>query len=285
MSVQRFMAALLVTFMLPACSSLLFYPERQLIGTPDQVGLAYQDAWFKSSDGTPLHGWMVAAQGPPRGTVLFLHGNAQNISYHLGAVHWLPEYGYNVFLFDYRGFGKSGGNTDLDGAHRDAEAALAHIRSRPDVDPDRLVVFGQSIGGVITVWLMAHDDRRGVRAVVLEGAFSNYRRITREKLGDVWLTWPFQWPLSFLMPNRYSPERVMGRIAPTPLLIVHGTADSIVPYHHAEYLYRAAGDPKTLWAVEDAEHISAFVPPRLEWRERLVKWLGNLLSPAASVNE
>ncbi|MDH5526584.1 MAG: alpha/beta hydrolase [Nitrospirota bacterium] len=280
-----FLTAALTGLLLSACGNLLLYPEAQLLGTPDQIGMAYQETTFTAADGTPLHGWFLPAEGEAKGSILFLHGNAQNISYHFGSVYWLPERGYNVFMFDYRGFGRSGGEKDLDGVYLDAEAALAHLRSRSDVDPDRLFVFGQSIGGAVTTWLMAHDSRVGVRAVILEGAFSDFRRITREKLGEIWFAWPFRWPLSFLIPNRYSPERVIGKITPTPLLIVHGTVDSIVPFHHARYLYRAAGDPKTLWVVEGAEHISAFVPQRPEWRDRLVGWLNDRVSPANSVGE
>ena len=105
--------SLLVTLQLGACTSLLFYPQRELVLTPDRVGLAYRDVWFKAADGTRLHGWFLpAGMNVVRGeacTVLFLHGNAENISTHIGNVAWLPGKGYNVFLFDYRGYGRSAG--------------------------------------------------------------------------------------------------------------------------------------------------------------------------------
>ncbi|MDH4230059.1 MAG: lysophospholipase [Nitrospirota bacterium] len=283
---------------LPACSRMLFYPEPQLLGTPDQLGMEYRDAIFTSSDGVVLNGWFLparkntggnsgqpggrpareTARGTARGTVLFLHGNAQNLSYHFGAVSWLPDQGYNVFLFDYRGFGRSGGKRGLAGAIRDASAALAHLRARPDVDPERLIVFGQSIGAAIAVDMVTRNERDGIRALILESPPASYRRIAREKLGGFFLTWPLQWPLSWLIPDRDSPERLIARVAPMPLLVVHGDADRVVPMRHGETLFAAAGPPKWFWRIPGGNHIEAFLPTRPAWREQLLTFMDDALA-------
>ncbi|MFQ5509208.1 MAG: alpha/beta hydrolase [Leptospirillia bacterium] len=264
--------------LLTGCSQLLFYPEHNLRWTPERVGLEFEEVGFSSTDGTPLHGWMLFPQGTERGTVLFLHGNAQNISTHLASVYWLPAHGFRVFLFDYRGFGKSGGSPSLAGAHQDAAAALALLRARPEVDPSRLIVFGQSIGAAISVHLVATDPVGGIRALVLESPLYGYRDITREKLGDIWLTWPLQWPLSFLMPDRYSPYRFIKDVSPIPLLIIHGEADVTIPPTHSERLFAVAGEPKTYWSVPGVKHIGALAPGT-GMQERLVTFLDDILGP------
>lgn len=262
--------AALAGWLLSGCSSLLFFPEQPLILTPDRLGLHYDEVHFQSADGTPLYGWFLPAEGPPKGTVVFMHGNAENISTHIGSVFWLPAEGFNVFLFDYRGFGRSGGKAKLGGVHLDAAAAIERARTLPGVDPDRLVVFGQSIGGAIAVYTVARVERRGVRMVVAESTFAGYRRIAREKLGSSWLTWAFQWPLSFLIPDRYSPGPVAARIAPIPLLVIHGDADPVVPLAHGRALYDMAAEPKRLWVVPGGGHIEAFARLGDTYRERLV---------------
>ena len=105
------------------CTSQFFIPMQQHVRTPTDIGLTYDNIGFESSDGTSLHGWWLPANGRAKATILFLHGNAENISTHIGSVHWLPAAGYNVFLFDYRGYGKSAGAVELDGIMRDAHGA------------------------------------------------------------------------------------------------------------------------------------------------------------------
>jgi len=200
-------------------------------------------------------------------TVLFLHGNAENISTHIASVRWLPERGYNVFLFDYRGYGRSAGEPSLLGLHLDTEAALATVFTMAEVDPDRIVVFGQSLGGTIAITALAQSAyRHRIRALVTEGAFSSYREIAREKLAAFWLTWPLQWPLSLTIDNQYKPREVIGRISPVPVLIIHGLADRVVSPHHAEALYAATDEPKELWLVPGADHIQAVRQPATQQR-------------------
>jgi hypothetical protein len=256
---RRLVLFVLVGLTVAGCSNLLFYPMRQQVLTPDRIGLSYRDVWFHADDGVNLHGWFLPAKGEAKGTVVFLHGNAENISTHIANVGWLPAKGFNVFLFDYRGYGLSDGRPTLEGAHRDAEAAIDAVFGLDDVDGGRVVVFGQSLGGSIAIVALARSPRRAqVRALVVEGAFSGYRRIAREKLADIWITWPFQVPLSYAMDNHFKPTEAISRLSPMPVLIIHGLDDTIVPSEHAKTLFAAAREPKALWLLPETGHIGAF---------------------------
>jgi fermentation-respiration switch protein FrsA (DUF1100 family) len=139
-------------------------------------------------------------------------------------------------------------------------------------------LFGQSLGAAVVVHLAAGQERSGLRVVVLESGFSSYREITRDKLAESFFTWLFQWPLSFLVSDRDRPRDDIMKIAPIPVLIIHGTADPVVPYHHAQVLYAAAREPKTLWTIPDAGHTSALGRYREIYRPRLVAFLDQYLA-------
>jgi fermentation-respiration switch protein FrsA (DUF1100 family) len=129
--IRRALVAALVSLLLAGCTGLIFQPLSQHLLTPDRLGLAYRDIRFTAADGVSLHGWFLPATAPRQGSVLFLHGNAQNISTHIASVAWLPGAGFDVFLFDYRGYGRSAGEPSLDGVHLDFSAAprLGSIRT------------------------------------------------------------------------------------------------------------------------------------------------------------
>ena len=115
---------------------MFFQPQTTQYMTPNEIGLAYEDVYFSSTDGTKLHGWFLPAQGKAKGTVLFLHGNAENISTHILSVYWLPAQQYNVFLLDYRGYGLSEGVPDLKGAQEDINIAMNYLLHRKDIDTE-----------------------------------------------------------------------------------------------------------------------------------------------------
>ena len=245
--------------MLALCSVLsgciegmLYHPDRVVYGTPERLGLAFERVSFQSRDGTRLSGWFIPATGvksakQAKATVIHFHGNAQNMSAHWEFVSWLPAQGYNVFVFDYRGYGESGGKPDIKGVYEDSNAAMDHVRGRTDVDGGRLLVFGQSLGGNNAIAVVGAGNHAGVRAVAIEATFFSYSTIANDKVSGAGL----------LLSDTYAAQKYIAAIAPVPLLLIHGTADQVIPYHHSQKLMQAARAPKTLITVPGGEHLDS----------------------------
>jgi len=258
--------------LLHGCTSVFFQPQRTMVITPARIGLEYRVVDLRTPDGVRLHGWYLPAQGEARGSVLFLHGNAENISTHIASVYWLPAQHYNVLLLDYRGYGESTGTPTLPGLVTDAETGIAWMAARPEVRARGMAVFGQSLGASLAVYAVAHSPYRDrIKALIIDSAFSSYRRIAREKLAAFWLTWPLQWPLALTVDDQYSPIYAIADISPIPLLVIHSVHDPIVPVSHAEALYAAAKQPKALWLMAQGGHIQALTHEAQ--RQRLTKYL------------
>ncbi|SHK23176.1 hypothetical protein SAMN05216369_1108 [Marinobacter antarcticus] len=246
------------------CSSLFFFPDRTTYITPDRLNLAYENVYLDTADGETLHGWWLPAESEPLGTIYFLHGNAQNISSHLLNVAWLPAEGYNVFTIDYRGYGKSTGAPDIEGALHDSETGLRWLTSQPDVKNTPVFLLGQSLGGALGLALASEWEQRNetpeLNGVILDGTFSGFRGIAREKLANFWLTWPLQAPLSWTIPGEYEGMDQIANISPVPIMIIHSVRDGIIPFHHGQALYEAAGEPKEFLQT-DTPHAATFVIP------------------------
>jgi fermentation-respiration switch protein FrsA (DUF1100 family) len=266
--------AALALLLLTGCSGLFFYPDQNTYITPDRLNLEFDDIFIKTPDGETLHGWWLPAQSEPKGTVYFLHGNAQNISSHIMNVAWLPKRRYNVFLIDYRGFGRSSGAPDIEGALQDAEAGLRWLVSRPEVQNQPLFLLGQSLGGALGTALASEWVKRKEQppldGVILDGTFSGFRAIAREKLGGFWLTWPFQIPLSWTITDEYEGSEYIAGINPVPVMIIHSVRDGIIPFHHGQQLYEAAEEPKTFLQT-DTPHASTFVIPA--YKEKVLEFM------------
>lgn len=277
----RSLAVFCLGLALCGCTNLFLYPDR-VHHLPDRaLGTPAEDVWITAPDGSSLHALFLPAQGRARATLLFLHGNAENLSSHVHAVSWLPAQGYAVLALDYRGFGRSQGVADVDAIHEDAAATLAWLAARDPAVTGPLVVYGQSLGGSVAIRLVAEADaahRQRIAAVIADSAFASYRGIAREKLAQLWLTWPLQWPLSLLVSDRHSALDAVERISPIPLLLIQGERDAVVDASHAQRLYAAARDPKALWLVPEGGHIDAV--RREPLRLRLRDYLHTVTGPA-----
>jgi uncharacterized protein len=275
----RILFVVVLSLTCQGCVGQMFYqPDRTVYDSPDRHGLKYEAVIFQSKDGTHLSGWFIPAVGAPRGTVIHFHGNAQNMTAHFGFVSWLPAQGFNLFVFDYRGYGTSAGTPDRQGVYEDSLAALDYIAARPDIDHNRLLVLGQSLGGANAIVALGSRPMAGIRAVAIDSAFASYQEIVRDKIANMPLLSFFGTPLSrLLLDNSLSPDAVIAHIAPTPLLIIHGTSDRVVPYAHGKRLFELAHEPKQFWTIEGGDHTETFPNPGSPYHQRLVSFFNKAL--------
>jgi len=240
---------------------LVFYPEtgREIIATPSQAGLPYEEIRLTTSDGLSLHGWYIPAP-QPRGTVLFLHGNAGNISHRIDSVQMFHRLGYSTLIFDYRGYGNSGGTPSEQGTYRDAEAAWRYLTEQRRIPSCRIVLFGESLGGAVGAWLAA---RQKPAALVIASGFTSVPGLARH-------FYPYL-PVQWLARIRYDTEKSLRAVA-VPVLIAHSPEDEIVPFEHGRALFAAANPPKRFLELAGG-HNDGFIFMRESWVEALENFL------------
>ena len=222
----------------------LYFPTSEIIGSPGDYGIAYEDVQFEAEDGRRLHGWFVPGEGDV--TLLWHHGNGGNIGHRLPDIHRFHEgLGVNILIFDYRGYGKSAGTPSEEGLYRDAEAALRYLQSRGDVDPARIVYFGRSLGVAIATELAVRHRPYGL---ILESGFPSI-----EYMSEVVRPWLPAWVVHRIISARYDTGSKLGGLD-VPVLVIHGDADDTVPLHAGRALFEAAREPKWFHVVEGANH-------------------------------
>lgn len=241
----------LVALVSQGCADRLFYrPNGTVYGTPADHGLReVERVSFSAPNGPDLDGWWVPATATPSlGTVVYCHGNSDNLTLHTRYIAWLPARGFNVFVFDYRGYGRSGGSPSREGTVADARAALDFALAR---DPERTLVFGHSLGGAIA--LVAAAARPAVRAVVAEATFPSYRAIASARAGILAPLVPL------FVAAGSDPIDALPELASRPLLVVHGTDDRIVPFALGQQLFAQATGPKQFHRAEGCGHATPWL--------------------------
>jgi fermentation-respiration switch protein FrsA (DUF1100 family) len=239
---------------------MIFFPAKVLEYTPADLGMAYEDVRIRTSDGVALHGWMVPSDGSDV-TLLFFHGNAGNIGDRVDNVRKLHDIGIRVFILDYRGYGLSEGSPSEKGLYEDAQAAYAHLLSRPDVNPERIAIFGRSLGGAVAVDLAS---RRPCWRLILESTFTSAADMAGHLL-------PFL-PTSRLITERFDSASKIDRVR-APLLQFHGTQDEIVPYRLGEKLHALAPEPKEFVPIPGATHNDTYLVGGQAYFEKIRSFL------------
>lgn len=238
-------------------SRLLYFPQREIVATPASLGLAYKDVRLRTSDGVEIAGWWVP--GAASRAVLFFHGNAGNVSGRLATLRLFHELGFGTLIVDYRGYGESGGRPTERGTYRDAEAAWRWLTKTQGIPPERIAVFGRSLGGAVAAWLAA---RHTPGALIVESSFTSLPDLAAE-------LYPFL-PARLLSRFRYSTESALAQVE-APVLIVHGRGDEIIPFRHGERLYAAAREPKGFLEISGGHN--DWGNPTAEYRETIGAFL------------
>lgn len=226
----------------------IFILKKEIPATPEQYGIAYQEVWFPSASGPLLNGWFIpSTDGRP--LVLLFHGNAGNLADNLGYIRLLHDAGFPIFVFDYRGFGKSEGTplreNDL---YQDARGALAYL-SRLGWRQDGIIFFGQSLGAAVALQMALETRPAGL---VMESSFTSIAEVVRyvSPLAYYTVGW---WSINFPFDNK-------AKIARTgvPLLLIHGDHDPVVPVEMTRRLFVRAREPKILYIIDGGGHCDVF---------------------------
>ena len=226
---------------------IIFQPDASIHQTPANVGLAFDDVYFAADDGIRLNGWYIP-RARATSTFLWFHGNAGNISHRLENLKLLHDkVNVNIFIFDYRGYGRSDGTASEEGTYRDGAAAVKLLRQRYGVEANKLIIFGRSLGAAVAAEMAMRVQSL---AVILETPFTSVRDVARDKL-------PFL-PIGALLKTRYEVVEKVRKLS-SPLLVLHGDRDEVVPFSHGKKVFDAAPEPKWFYAIAGAGHNDTYL--------------------------
>ena len=235
---------------MPLYNKILFFPDKsnydQLVASEliklANMGTPRLDVYFPSANGTRLNGWLFKVPAAKR-VVLVSHGNGGNMASRLILAQALVKTGASVFLYDYEGYGKSAGQPSVTAVCNDATGAFDYLTNTEKIAPDKIVVYGESIGSGVTCELAR---RRMVQGIILQDGFPSLTYAAHDRL---WFTW--------LYPDSWFPQLdclSLVKERHSPLLLIHGRDDSMFPIRYAKYLYKAATPSKTLAVIDNMEH-------------------------------
>ena len=226
---------------------LIFLPSKYPIGEWSPR-IEFEDVHFTAADGTKLHGWYIAPANP-RGFLLYCHGNAGNVTNRIYAADELRRrYNLAVFVFDYRGYGRSEGKPNEPGILMDGRAARQWLAERAGCDASKLLLLGRSLGGGVAVDLAARGSAQGL---ILQNTFNNLPDVAAK---IYWFV-----PVRRLMRTRLDSASKIANFH-GPLLMCHATNDRVVPYELARKLFNAANEPKTFVTDTTGGHETGFPP-------------------------
>ncbi len=248
---------------------LLYLPHmgREQVGTPGDRGMSWEEVALETEDGLILDAWWLPRERP-RASLLFLHGNAGNISHRLDSLAQFHRLGFSVLILDYRGYGRSEGRPSEAGLARDARAGWRWLREEAGSAPEEIVLFGRSLGAAVAAELAEAREAEGERpaAVILESPFRSVPELAQR----VYPFLPARWLARF---SHDTESHVRGVTA--PLLVIHSRDDEIIPFAEGEAVYSAAREPKRLLEIRGG-HNTGFLDSEPDYSEGIDAFLSEL---------
>lgn len=253
---------MLFTVITGCLNTLIYYPDKKIAQTPADRGLDFKSISLTRSDGMQLAAWWIpATEG--RGTVLFCHGNAGNISNRLESITVFHHLKLHVLIFDYSGYGRSSGSPSERDTYRDVEAAWQHLRNQ-HIEPSRIIVFGRSLGGAIATWL-AHEHTPGM--LIIESTFTS--------VADAAAHLTSCCAAGILFGNTYPTCRLIKNVR-CPVLLIHSPEDELIPFEQGERLFQCAREPKAFLRIHGS-HNSGFLESAELYRKGLSDFINRYL--------
>ncbi len=254
--------ALLNGFIYIQQPSITFFPHSTLQQSPKDWGLSYEDVYLDTEDGVRLHSWFIPSDNAQK-TILFFHGNAGNISHRRSSIEIFNRLGLNILIIDYRGFGKSQGRVSEQGLYKDATAAWLYLVNEREVNPENIIIFGRSLGGIVATELSARVQPGGV---IIESTFSSARDIA-DAMFSV---------LSRIIILRYDFNALENiKQIESPILVLHSPDDEIVPFRLGKKLFNAANEPKTFVEMRGG-HNTGLLMSQPEYEMELERFITSL---------
>jgi pimeloyl-ACP methyl ester carboxylesterase len=238
---------------------LIYFPDKNIVFTPAQIGLTYEDVTLTTSDHEKIHAWWIAADTSAP-VLLFCHGNAGNISHRLESIQIFHALGLNVVIFDYRGFGRSSGTPDEEGTYRDAESVWNYLIAEKNFHPEQIVIFGRSLGSGIASWL-ARQHQPG--ALILESSYTSLPDLGAR-------IYPY-FPVRLLARYHYPTVNNLRHIN-SPVLFIHSRDDEIIHFVLGEENFRQANEPKQFLEIQGS-HNDGFLVSGQIYREQIGAFL------------
>lgn len=222
----------------------IYFPFKEIHTTPQRIGLDYEDVYFKTEDDKRLHGWYIPRRGAKL-TFFFCHGNAGNVGHRLEKIALFNKQGFNVFIFDYRGYGKSMGAPSEAGLYKDTRAAYNYLTAKRNIAKDNIVLYGESLGGAVLIDLAQAENPR---ALITEEAFTSVKDMAK-------VVYPFV--PGFMISTKFDSISKIKNVS-CPKLIIHSVDDEIVPFYLGERLFAAARPPKEMLKIRGAHNTAFF---------------------------
>lgn len=238
------------------------FPSRELVTTPERLGMSYENVLFRTEDDIVLHGWFIPAENA-KSTLLFFHGNAGNISHRLESIQIFHDLGLSVLIIDYRGYGNSEGRISEAGTYRDARAAWDYLVSTRGLNERNIILFGRSLGGAIAAQL-ATKVKAG--ALIVESTFSSTEALAK--------TVYWYLPVRLLARIHYPTDKYISRVS-CPVLVIHSTQDEIIPYRQGRQIFDLAPEPKRFLELHGS-HNEGFSLSRRDYIRGLDDFLKSL---------
>jgi pimeloyl-ACP methyl ester carboxylesterase len=240
---------------------LIFHPTTEIARTPRDVGLEYQDLYFTTADNVRLNGWFIP-HPQASATMIWFHGNAGNIGDRVDNIKLLHDKTrISIFIFDYRGYGRSPGSSSETTTYLDGEAAMKFVRRQLKVESKNLVIFGRSLGAAVAAEMASRHDSR---AVILESPFASIGEMVKVMLPAL--------PIGPLLSAKFDVIDKVGKIT-APLLVLHGDQDEIIPFEQGQRVFAAARHPKQFYPIKGAGHNDTFIAGGDGYYERLKSFI------------
>jgi len=238
----------------------IFFPMKEMKCFPSDMGIEYEDIYFQAQDKAILNGWFVPCEGANY-TLLFCHGNAGNLGHRLEKIRFFHDLGLNVFIFDYRGYGRSQGKPSEKGIYLDAQAAYEYLIFRR-IPAQRIISYGESIGGAVAIDLAS---RNNVGALIVGDTMTS----SREMVEEFFVLIPY-----WIFSSRFDSIKKIKKIM-VPKLLAHSINDEIVPYSLGRRLFEAAPAPKEFLKIRGG-HNSCFFESKDIIQQKIADFLNRL---------